>query len=628
MFKNMTRKQKKLLKRILSAALLTLPCLFIPKDSGTIVTVLRAVAFAVPYAVVGYDIVVKAVKNIRNGQIFDENLLMGIATLGAYALGEYSEAVMVVLLYQAGELFQSLAVAHSRRSITELMNIRPDHANRLSEDGTYTAVAPETVAVGDTILIKSGEKIPLDCTVLSGDSEIDTSSLTGESVPRAVTRGDSLCAGCVNISGTLEARVEKSFGESTVSKILELTENSASRKSRSEAFITKFAKYYTPSVCIAALCMVVLPTLFFGGFRAHLKSALIFLVVSCPCALVISVPLSFFCGIGCASKHGILIKGANYLEDVSKVDVMIFDKTGTLTEGRFNISNIECADGYDRKTLLYYASAAERYSDHPIALAVKDAEPLAAKAVVTESEQIIGKGVRALVDGKEVCVGNHALMEHCELAPKCIQSADTALYVAIDGAYAGVILTSDTIKADTPSALRNLKECGIRKTVLLTGDKKSVGERIGTELGIDEICCELLPADKVTLTEKILSDHVKESPKKLVAYVGDGINDAPVLSRVDVGISMGGMGSDAAIEAADIVLMNDSPSGLPLAIRIARKTMRIVHQNIVFALTVKFGVMLCSALGFAFAQNMWLAIFADVGVSVLAILNALRTFRI
>lgn len=632
MFKSMTRKQKKLLRRILLAALLTLPCLFIPKDSGTAVTVLRAVAFAVPYAIAGYDIVIKAVKNIRRGQIFDENLLMGIATLGAYGLGEYSEAVMVVLLYQAGELFQSLAVAHSRRSIAELMDIRPDHANLMSDSGEYTSVSPDTVVVGNTILIKSGEKIPLDCTVLSGESELDTSSLTGESVPRAVSVGDSLAAGCVNINGTLTARVEKPFGESTVSKILELAENSASRKSRSEAFITKFAKYYTPSVCIAALCMAVLPTLFFGSFREHLKSALIFLVVSCPCALVISVPLSFFCGIGCGSKHGILIKGANCLEDLSKVDVMLFDKTGTLTEGRFGITTVECADKYDREALLYYASAAERYSDHPLALAVKKEAPHADRATVADSEQIIGKGVRALVDGKEVYVGNLALMRQCGLSPESIQSTDTAtataLYVSIDGAYAGVILTSDAVKADAPSALQALKQQGIRKTVLLTGDKKSVGERIGTKLMMDEIHCELLPADKVTLTEAILNDRAKEHSKKLVAYVGDGINDAPVLSRVDVGMAMGGMGSDAAIEAADIVLMNDSPSGLPLAIRIARKTMRIVHQNIVFALAVKFGVMLCSALGFAFAQSMWLAIFADVGVSALAILNALRTFRI
>lgn len=628
MFKSMTKKQKKLFKRLLLAFVLVLPCFFIPKREEPLFIALRALAFAVPYAIGGYDIILKAVKNIRNGQIFDENLLMGIATIGAYGLGEFSEAVMVVLLYQAGELFQSLAVTRSRRSIASLMDIRPDHANLLLPDGSLSTVPPERVHIGDTILIKSGEKIPLDCTVLSGESELDTSSLTGESLPRAVRAGSTLAAGCVNLTGTLTSRVDKTFGESTVSKILELTENSATRKSRSEAFITKFAKYYTPTVCILALCMALLPTLFFGSFRTHLKSALIFLVVSCPCALVISVPLSFFCGIGCASKHGILIKGANYLEAMAKVDTMLFDKTGTLTEGRFRVTRLVCRPGFDEKTLLYYAAAAERYSDHPLASAIKEQSPEAGNATVEKSTQLIGKGVHAVVDGKDVYVGNHSLMEACGITPTEADTGDTALYTVVDGVLAGVICTADAIKPDTALALQTLKTMGIQRTVLLTGDRKSVGERIGHALGIDAIHCELLPDEKVARAEEILEAHKRTSPKTQVAYVGDGINDAPVLSRADVGLAMGGLGSDAAIEAADIVLMEDKPTALVTTIKIARKTMRIVRQNIAFALAVKFGVMLCSALGFAFAQNMWLAIFADVGVSVLAILNALRTFRL
>ena len=630
MFKHMTKKQKKMLKRILLAALLTIPCLFIPDNDETLFTVLRAAAFAVPYTVAGYDIVIKAFKNIKGGQIFDENLLMGVATIGAYGLGDYFEAVMVVLLYQIGELFQSLAVASSRRSISELMDIRPDYANLAAADGTYKQVAPESVKIGDTILIKSGEKIPLDCTILSGTSEIDTSSLTGESVPRAVGVGDSISSGCVNISGTLTAKVEKVFGESTVSKILEMTENSASRKSKSEAFITKFARYYTPTVCALALCMAVIPTLVMhGGFREHLKSALIFLVVSCPCALVISVPLSFFCGIGCASKNGILVKGSNFMEQLSKIDTLIFDKTGTLTEGKFKVTDVVCESGFDRTSLLSYAAGAEFYSDHPIALAVKNECADMTPDRISDASQIIGKGVKATVDGKAVCIGNAALMTDIGLTPKADSSRiETALYIAVDSVYAGVIYVADTVKPDTAEALAALKKHGIRKTIMLTGDKKNVGEAIGKSLGIDEIHCELLPADKVSLAENVIEEHKEKQRKTLVGYVGDGINDAPVLSRADVGIAMGGMGSDAAIEAADVVLMDDKPSKLPLAMKIARKTMRIVHQNIVFALTVKIGIMVLTALQFEFAQSMWLAIFADVGVAMLAILNALRTFRI
>ena len=619
MWKSMTKKQKKLFKRILFAALLVVPCFFIPDRY----LYLRAAAFAIPYVVAGYDILLKAVKNIRSGQIFDENFLMGIATVGAYALGEFSEAVMVVILYQAGELFQSLAVSRSRRSIAALMDIRPDYANLCGPDGSYEAVSPEKVKIGDEILIKSGEKIPLDCKILSGVSEIDTSSLTGESLPREAAPGDTLISGCVNISGTLRATVTKTFGESTVSKILELTEHSASRKSKSENFITKFAKYYTPTVCALALWMAVIPTLFTGNFAAHLKSALIFLVVSCPCALVISVPLSFFCGIGCASKNGILVKGAGFVEGLSKLDTVIFDKTGTLTEGRFTVTHVACEPGYDEKTLLRLAAGAEYYSDHPIASAVKRAFPIDSSGAPADAVQIVGKGVSAQIDGKKVLVGNRALMEEHGFAPAKTERPETALYVAEGEAFAGVIYVSDTLKPDAAAALAELKKRGVRRTVMLTGDKQTVGDAIATSLGIDEAHCELLPADKVAHAETILT---RREPGKLVAYVGDGVNDAPVLARADVGIAMGGLGSDAAIEAADVVLMDDKPSKLPLALSIARKTMRIVRQNIIFAIGVKAAVMLLTAAGLA--DSMWLAIFADVGVSVLAILNALRTFRI
>jgi len=619
MLKNMTKKQKKLFFRIITAVLLALPCFFIPEKY----IIIRAIAFLIPYAVAGHDIIFKAIRNIKNGQIFDENLLMGIATIGAYGLGEFSEAVMVVLLYQAGELFQSCAVSRSRKSIAALMDIRPDYANILKDDGSYDTVSPESVNIGDIILIKSGEKIPLDCIVTEGISEIDTASLTGEALPRSVSTGDTLISGSVNISGTLRARVVKTFGDSTVSKILELTENSAERKSKSENFITKFARYYTPVVCVLALCMAVIPTLIDGNFSANLKSALIFLVVSCPCALVISVPLSFFCGIGCASKNGILIKGANYIEALSDVDTVIFDKTGTLTCGKFKVVSVECACNISESEVIQLAAAAEYYSDHPIALALKCYTDSSFAENISESRQIIGKGVYAKVDGKAVYVGNYELMKDAGIVCEKAKSIHTPLYVAHDGRLCGIIFISDAIKSETKDALIKLKEAGIKRTVMLTGDKKAVAENISSSVGITEIHCELLPNDKVQIAEAIIKNRKN---KKKTAFVGDGINDAPVLSVADVGIAMGALGSDAAIEASDVVIMDDKLTKLPTAIKIAKKTMGIVRQNIVFAIGIKLAVMILSALHIT--SNMWLAIFADVGVAVLAILNALRTFNI
>lgn len=619
MLKNMTKKQKKLFFRIITAVLLALPFFFIPEKY----IIIRAIAFLIPYAVAGHDIIFKAIRNIKNGQIFDENLLMGIATIGAYGLGEFSEAVMVVLLYQAGELFQSCAVSRSRKSIAALMDIRPDYANILKDDGSYDTVSPESVNIGDIILIKSGEKIPLDCIVTEGVSEIDTASLTGEAMPRSVSTGDTLISGSVNISGTLRARVVKTFGDSTVSKILELTENSAERKSKSENFITKFARYYTPVVCVLALCMAVIPTLIDGNFSANLKSALIFLVVSCPCALVISVPLSFFCGIGCASKNGILIKGANYIEALSDVDTVIFDKTGTLTCGKFKVVSVECACNISESEVIQLAATAEYYSDHPIALALKSYTDSSFAENISESHQIIGKGVYAKVDGKAVYVGNYELMENAGIVCEKAKSIHTPLYVAHDGRLCGIIFISDAIKSETKDALIKLKEAGIKRTVMLTGDKKAVAENIASSVGITEIHCELLPNDKVQIAEAIIKNRKN---KKKTAFVGDGINDAPVLSVADVGIAMGALGSDAAIEASDVVIMDDKLTKLPTAIKIAKKTMCIVRQNIVFAIGIKLAVMILSALHIT--SNMWLAIFADVGVAVLAILNALRTFNI
>ncbi len=613
----MTKKQKRLLYRIIISLLLFVICIFIPEKYALI----RALAFLAPYIAVGYDVIKKAVKNIFSGQIFDENFLMLAATVGAYALGEYSEAVMVLILYQIGELFQSCAVSKTRKSITALMDIRPDSANKVYEDGSINVISPEELAPGDIILIKSGEKIPVDCVVTKGESYIDTTALTGEAQPVAVKEDSILTSGCVNISGTLYARVNKPFSESTVSKILELTEKSAEKKSKSENFITKFAKYYTPAVCALAVFIVLVPTALYGDFASHVKSGLIFLVVSCPCALVISVPLSFFCGMGGASKNGILIKGAVYIEALSKLKTVIFDKTGTLTKGKFEISEVKSANGFDNEQLLYLAAAAEKYSDHPIALAIKEKADIS-DSITEKAEQIVGKGVRALVDNKKVCVGNKAFMKDENVDFEDDFSDGTHVYVSADGVYAGVIIVKDMIKDGAKEALQTLRNYGA-EAVMLTGDKKSVGEKTAKALGIEKAYCELLPSDKVEIAEKIIAEN--KGKNKVTAFAGDGINDAPVLSVSDVGIAMGVVGSDAAIEAANVVLMDDNLSKIPLAMKISSKTMRIVKQNVVFTLTVKIAVMILSVMGYA---NMWLAIFADVGAAVIAILNAVRAFGI
>ena len=613
----MTKKQKKLLYRIIISLVLFLACIFIPEEYG----LLRALAFLAPYIVVGYDVVKKAVLNIASGRVFDENFLMLAATLGAYALKEYSEAVMVLILYQIGELFQSCAVSKTRKSVTALMDIRPDYANKVTENEEIKVVSPEEISVGDVILIKSGERIPVDCVVTKGESYIDTAALTGEASPVAVKEGIRLTSGCVNISGTLYAKVIKPYSESTVAKILELTEKSAEKKSKSENFITKFAKYYTPAVCLLAVLIVLIPTLIYGDFASHVKSGLIFLVVSCPCALVISVPLSFFCGIGGASKNGILIKGAVYIEALSKIKTVIFDKTGTLTKGKFELSETKTANGFTEKELLYYAAAAEKYSGHPIAAVLRNNADISG-AVVENAEQSVGKGIRALVDGRKVNVGNKTLMSDEKIEFEDYSGTGTAVYVSVDGIYAGIIAVKDMIKDGAKDALSTLKKYGV-EPVMLTGDKESSGKAVSLELGIEKAYYELLPADKVEIAEKIISENRAEN--KITAFAGDGINDAPVLSASDVGIAMGVIGSDAAIEASNVVLMDDNLSKIPLAIKISAKTMRIVKQNIVFALAVKAAVMILSVMGLA---NMWLAVFGDVGVAVIAILNAMRTERI
>ena len=618
MYKSMTKKQKKMFKRIILAAFFTLPCFFIPEKY----LLVRGIAFLVSYAIAGNDIIFKALRNIKNGQIFDENLLMCIATIGAYTLAEFSEAVMVVLLYQVGELFQSCAVSKSRKSIAALMDIRPDYANIIKDDGSYDTVNPESINIGDIILIKSGERIPLDCEITEGSSEVDTSSLTGESVPSSVNTGDLLISGSVNISGMLKAKVIKTYGDSTVSKILELTEHCAERKSKSVNFIAKFARYYTPIVCILALCMAIIPTALGGSFAANLKRSLIFLVVSCPCALVISVPLSFFCGIGCASKNGILIKGANYIEALAGVDTVIFDKTGTLTCGKFSVVSVESYNNYAEKDILRLAAAAEFYSDHPIAMALKSYAEASYTKNISESHHIIGKGVYAKYKEANIYVGNSELMHQIGIPCDSTSNAYTQLYVAINENLIGTIHIADSIKPDTEDALDKLKNSGIKHTVMLTGDKKAVAESIAALLGISEVHSELLPGDKVRIAEEI----IKSNKKKKTVFAGDGINDAPVLSIADVGIAMGAMGSDAAIEAADVVIMDDKLSKIPTTLRISKKTMSIVYQNIVLAIGIKVAVMILSAFGIT--DSMWLAIFADVGVAIIAILNALRTFHI
>ena len=612
----MTKKQTRMLIRILVSGGLFGAALALPLEGWA-----KLAVFLVPYAVIGWDVLWRAVRNIAHGQIFDENFLMALATIGALAIGEYPEAVFVMLFYQVGELFQSYAVNQSRKSIAALMDIRPDYAN-IEVDGQLQQVDPEEVAVGDTIVIKAGERIPLDGVVLEGASTLDTAALTGESLPRQVQSGDDVISGCVNLSGLLKVQVTKAFQESTVSKILDLVENSSSKKAKAEHFITRFARYYTPVVVLAAVALAVLPPLFTAiGWLDSIQRALNFLVVSCPCALVISVPLSFFGGIGGASRDGILVKGGNYLEVLAKAEIVVFDKTGTLTQGVFNVTAIH-PDHCDQSHLLELAALAECVSDHPISRSLLEAwGELPDRSRVTQAEELSGRGVRAIVDGKVICAGNDKLMEEIGVTWHPCHHVGTTVHVAADGVYLGHIVISDQVKPDAQEAISALKAAGIRKTVMLTGDAKPVGEAVAAQLGLDEVHAQLLPADKVDQVERLLK---QVSPKGALAFVGDGINDAPVLSRADVGIAMGGLGSDAAIEAADIVLMDDKPSKLAQAIAIARRTLAIVRQNIVFALAVKLFVLVLSALGQA---NLWQAVFADVGVSVIAILNAMRAMR-
>ncbi len=634
----MTKKQKQTLWRIVASAALLVwaalgPTLWLPgnvpflsvgrvAEDGTAAFFLAPwVRFLIPYLVIGWDVLWRAVRNIAHGQIFDENFLMAIATVGALCIGEYAESVFVMLFYQVGELFQSYAVGRSRQSIAELMEIRPDYAN-VERDGTVEQVDPDEVAVGETIVIKAGERVPLDGVVLEGRSDLDTAALTGESLPREVQSGDDVISGCVNLTGLLKVRVTRAFEESTVSKILDLVENAGSKKAKAENFITKFARYYTPTVVLAAVALALLPPLVGAvGWSESLHRALIFLVISCPCALVISVPLSFFGGIGGASKAGVLVKGGAYLEVLARAQIVVFDKTGTLTKGVFNVTAVhpeQC--GEDR--LLELAALAESWSEHPISRSLREAYGKEVDASrVTDVEEHSGRGVHAKVDGQEIWVGNDKLMDAIGVSWHPCHRVGTTVHVAAKGEYLGHIVISDEVKEDAAQAVADLKALGVAKTVMLTGDAKAVGESVAAQLGLDEVHTQLLPADKVEQVEALLAE---KTGKGCLAFVGDGINDAPVLSRADIGIAMGGLGSDAAIEAADVVLMDDKPSKIAVAIRIAQKTLVIVRQNIVFALGVKALVLVLGAVGEA---NLWEAVFADVGVSVIAILNAMRAMQ-
>lgn len=613
----MTRKQKKTLYRILSAFVLFVVSLLLPVEGP-----LRLAAFLIPYAAAGWDVLWKAVRNILNGQVFDENFLMCTATVGALIIGEYPEAVAVMLFYQVGELFQNVAVSRSRQSISALMDIRPDYAN-IEKDRQLLRVDPEEVAVGDVIVIKAGERVPLDGTVLEGTSALDTAALTGESLPRDVSVGDEVISGCVNLSGLLHVKVRKPFGQSTVARILDLVENSSEKKAQAEHFITKFARYYTPIVVFAALALAVIPSLSTGHWGVWAPRALNFLVVSCPCALVISIPLSFFGGIGGASKQGILVKGSNYLEALAQAGVVVFDKTGTLTQGRFSVTGIH-PEGTDEGELLELAALAEQFSTHPISRSIVAAwGGVPDQERVREVEEVAGHGVRAVIDGRTVLAGNRKLMDREGIPVNTVHDhSGTVIHVAVDGRYAGCLVIADQPKQTSAQALRELKEAGIRQTVMLTGDAQGAAQAVADALGLDQFYAQLLPADKVERVEALLAE---KGPREKLVFVGDGINDAPVLSRADIGVAMGALGSDAAIEAADIVLMDDDLLKLPAAVRIARKTLSIVRQNVVFALGVKLLVLILSAIGRA---NMWAAVFADVGVSVLAILNASRMLRV
>ena len=615
----MNKKQKKMLIRIIIAAVLIVVFSLLPAEGY-----LRFVLFMIPYLVIGYDILKKAFKGILNKQVFDENFLMAVATVGAILLGDYSEGVAVMLFYQIGELFQSYAVGKSRRNISELMDIRPDYAN-IEKDGTLEQVDPDEVEIGTIIVVQPGEKVPIDGVITEGTSTLNTSALTGESLPRDAKAGDEVISGCINMTGLLKIRTTKEFGESTVSRILELVENSSSRKSKSENFISKFAKYYTPAVCYGALALAFIPpiVLLIMGKPAMwgdwIYRALTFLVISCPCALVISIPLSFFAGIGGASNQGILVKGSNYLETLAQTKYVVFDKTGTMTQGVFEVSGIHHNEMPDEK-LLEYAALAECSSSHPISKSLQKAygKPIDRNRV-TDIEEISGNGVIAKVDGISVAAGNTKLMNRLGIAYQDCHHVGTVVHMAIDGKYAGHILISDIIKPHAKEAIAELKKAGISKTVMLTGDSKRVADQVAGELGIQEVYSELLPADKVSRVEELLN---QKSEKDKLAFVGDGINDAPVLSRADIGIAMGALGSDAAIEAADIVLMDDDPLKISKAIKIARKCIRIVYENIYFAIGIKILCLILGALGIA---NMWVAIFADVGVMILAVLNAIRT---
>lgn len=614
----MTRKQKKTLYRILLGAAVFLLAKLLPVEG-----LLSLALYLAAFVIVGGDVVLKAFRNILRGQVFDENFLMSIATIGAFFVGDFAEGVAVMLFYQVGELFQSYAVSKSRRSIASLMDIRPDYAN-IEKDGQLVQVDPEEVSIDDVIIIKAGEKVPLDGIVLEGESTLDTSALTGESVPREAAVGDSILSGCVNLNGLLKVRVTKEFGESTVAKILDLVENASSKKSKSEAFITKFARYYTPAVVFAALALAILPPLLLPGesFGEWIHRALIFLVISCPCALVISIPLSFFGGIGGASRIGVLIKGSNYLEALADTEIVVFDKTGTLTQGTFSVTEIMPVD-MTKEELLEISAMAEQFSDHPISLSLRKAYgKVVNSSRIAEVEELSGHGVKALIDGKEVYAGNSKLMNRVGIAFHDEELAGTTVHVAVNGKYAGYILIADELKPDAKKAIESIKACNIRQTIMLTGDNKVIGEKVAHELGIDQVYTELLPADKVNKIEELFKT---KSEKGKLVFVGDGINDAPVLTRADIGIAMGGLGSDAAIEAADIVIMTDEPAKISQAIAISKKTLTIVKQNIVFALGIKLIFLIMGAFGIA---TMWEAVFADVGVSVIAILNAMRALKV
>lgn len=623
----MSKKQKKVLIRIIISSVL-LVALMITSKLVQLNKWLEFVLYLVPYLIIGYDILKKAIKGIAKGQVFDENFLMAVATIGAVALGDFAEGAAVMLFYQIGELFQSVAVGKSRRNITSLMDIRPDYAN-VEVDGKLEKVDPDDVKIGTDIIVNPGEKVPIDGVVISGESTLNTSALTGESVPRSVKSGDEIISGCINLTGVLRIKTSKEFGDSTVSKILDLVENSSMKKSKSENFITKFARYYTPAVCGGALVLAILPPIIrmIMGESAMwgdwITRALTFLVISCPCALVISIPLSFFAGIGCASANGVLVKGSNYLEALSDTQYILFDKTGTLTKGVFEVTGIYPANGFDESTIVGLASYAESASNHPISISLKKYFGKEIKRdSVSDIEEIAGHGVSAVVNGHKVFAGNIKLMHKENITVDAEHNEGTVVYVSCDGVYAGCIVISDVVKDNSKKAISSLKKSGIDKTVMLTGDSKETAKRVAENLGLDEYHAELLPADKVEWVEKLLGE---KSPKKKLAFVGDGINDAPVLSRADIGIAMGALGSDAAIEAADIVLMDDDPSKIALARKISVHTLKIVKENIWFALIVKAVCLVLGALGIA---NMWIAIFADVGVMVLAVLNAIRALKL